>query len=133
MLGPRPVVAASRITLRLGLLGALVELERWKERWWARVRARRREERWRARSSAEGGSPNMKNFMKKKIMRAMESWPRRKPWVNERPLEVLVGVRFWEVHASLRGAVGYGLWRGEVLLNHCGGLDGHLCGIIMSS
>lgn len=55
-----------------------------RECWCARVRARRREERWSARSSAEGGSPKMKNFMKKKIMRAMESWPRRKPCVNER-------------------------------------------------
>jgi hypothetical protein len=26
----------------------------------------------------------MKNFMKKKIRRAMESWPRRKPCVKER-------------------------------------------------
>jgi hypothetical protein len=32
----------------------------------------------------------MKNFMKKKIRRAMESWPRRKPCVKER-LWVLAG------------------------------------------
>lgn len=56
--------------------------------WWARVRARRSELRWRARSSADGGSPKMKNFMKKKIRRAMESWPRRKPWVKDRLCEV---------------------------------------------
>lgn len=48
------------------------------------VRARRSELRCRARSSAEGGSPKMKNFMKQKIRRAMESWPRRKPCVKER-------------------------------------------------
>jgi hypothetical protein len=71
----------------LGRSGFVVELERvrlWRDCcWWARVRARRREERCRARSSAEGGSPKMKNFMKKKIRRAMESCPRRKPCVKE--------------------------------------------------
>jgi hypothetical protein len=55
----------------------VVELARgrkwWREFLWARVRARRSEERFRARSSSDGGSPNMKNLMKQKIMRAMES------------------------------------------------------------
>ena len=73
---------------------------RWSEFWCARVRARRREERFRARSSSEGGSPKMKNLMKKNIRRAMESWPRRKPCVKER----------------LRGSVGLPL--------HCGGRNG---------
>lgn len=90
MLGA-PVLAALRMIGReglrvsgrwLALVAALLLLER--VRWWARVRARRSDERWTARSSAEGGSPKMKNFMKKKMRRAMESWPRRKPWVNER-------------------------------------------------
>ena len=88
MLGP-PVLAGFRIILREDLWrrGFVVEFEhvRWcNEFWCARVRARRREERCRARSSAEGGSPKIKNFMKKKMRRAMDSWPRRKPWVNER-------------------------------------------------
>lgn len=87
-LGP-PAPAASRMTLRelFGRRGLEVvfEFERlWRVFWWARVRARRREERFRARSSAEGSSPKMKNLMKKKRMRAMESWPRRKPCVKER-------------------------------------------------
>jgi hypothetical protein len=46
------------------------------------------------RSSADGGSPKMKNLMKKKIRRAMESWPRRKPWVKER-LHRVSGVWRW--------------------------------------
>jgi hypothetical protein len=33
----------------------------------------------------------MKNFMKKNIRRAIESWPSRKPWVKERLDDVLVG------------------------------------------
>jgi hypothetical protein len=51
--------------------------------WWARVRARRSELRCSERSSAEGGSPKMKNLMKKKIRSAIESWPSRKPCVKE--------------------------------------------------
>jgi hypothetical protein len=61
------------------------------------VRARRSELRCRERSSALGGSPKMKNFMKKKIRRAMESWPRRKPWVKE---------RLWGVSGVLRVVLG---------------------------
>lgn len=34
-----------------------------------------------------GDSPKMKNLMKKAIRRAMESWPRRNPWVKEREEE----------------------------------------------
>lgn len=60
------------------------------ERWWARVRWRRREERWRALSSAGGGSPNMKNFMKQKMRIAIESCPSRKPWVKERLNDTIV-------------------------------------------
>ena len=104
MEGPPPEPAAARIILRDDLClrrevevdGVFVELERVRacsvrcDCWCARVRARRREERCRALSSAEGGSPKMKNFMKKKIRRAMESWPSRKPCVKDR-LEKLVG------------------------------------------
>ena len=62
----------------------LFELVRlWRVFWWARVRARRREERFRARSSAEGSSPKMKNLMKKKMISAIENWPSRKPCVND--------------------------------------------------
>jgi hypothetical protein len=35
-------------------------------------------------TSAEGGSPNMKNLMNAPIRMTTESWPRRRPWVNER-------------------------------------------------
>ena len=85
------------------MVGAVVEFERarcWSECsefWWARVRARRRLLRCRARASAEGGSPKMKNLMKQKMSRAMESWPRRKPWVKERLAGGLEGVEWGEV------------------------------------
>lgn len=88
---PCPGVAAGRITPEEP--GATVEFERERvvrecciEEAWARVRARRSEERCRARSSAEGGSPKMKNLIRRKMMRKMESWPRRKPWVKDAPL-----------------------------------------------
>jgi hypothetical protein len=97
MLGP-PVLTGFLIIVREDLcLRAfeVVEFARgrrwWSEFLWARVRARRSEERLRARSSSDGGSPNMKNLMKQKIMRAIESWPRRKPCVKE-SLRGLVGV-----------------------------------------
>jgi hypothetical protein len=54
-----------------------------KERLWARVRERRSVARIEAVTSAEGGSPKMKNFMKAPSRRTMESWPRRRPWVKE--------------------------------------------------
>ena len=75
------------------------------EDWCASVRARRREERWTARSSAEGGSPKMKNFIKKKIKRAIESWPRRKPCVKER-LVLLVGSSSKEVRGPRTRSLG---------------------------
>lgn len=90
MLGP-PLLSSP---LRMMLLESLcrseseMELERVRnclsDCWWASVRARRSELRCSERSSAEGGSPNMKNLMKKKINSAIESCPRRKPCVNER-------------------------------------------------
>ena len=124
MLGP-PVFAAFRIIpLReclwlsdrgfafavVAVVLMLFERVRWcSEVWWARVRARRREERWTARSSAEGGSPKMKNFMKKKIRRAMESWPRRKPCVKERLGVLVVWLRdVWL--RNVRGSLGGRLW-----------------------
>ena len=113
MLGPLLAPAASRMILREDLLRreCVVLLERvrcWSVFWWARVRARRREPRWRARSSAEGSSPKMKNLMKKKRIRAMESWPRRKPWVKERLEEGgLVGLQKRE-RISVRRALGWG-------------------------
>jgi hypothetical protein len=54
-----------------------------RERLWARVRERRSVARMEAVTSAEGGSPKMKNFMKAPRRRTMESWPRRRPWVKE--------------------------------------------------
>lgn len=96
MLGARPLPAAARITLIEFLCCKEPETELERVRWWmdcwcARVRARRSDERCRARSSAEGGSPNMKNFMKQNIRTAIENWPRRKPWVKERLERVLAG------------------------------------------
>ena len=51
-----------------------------------RLRSRRARARARAEAvvSGEGGSPKMKNLMKQPIRMTTESWPRRKPWVNER-------------------------------------------------
>jgi hypothetical protein len=54
-----------------------------RDRLWARVRERRSVARMEAVTSAEGGSPKMKNFMKAPRRRTMESWPRRRPWVKE--------------------------------------------------
>ena len=90
MLGPPLVSSPFRMILLLSLCRSDRDIEFERVRscfidcWCARVRARRSELRCSERSSAEGGSPKMKNFMKKKISRAMESWPRRKPWVKER-------------------------------------------------
>ena len=49
-----------------------------------RLRSRRARARAEAVGSGEGGSPKMKNLMKQPIRMTTESWPRRKPWVNER-------------------------------------------------
>ncbi len=54
-----------------------------KERLCAKVRERLSVARREAVTSAEGGSPKMKNFMKAPRRRTMESWPRRRPWVKE--------------------------------------------------
>jgi hypothetical protein len=54
-----------------------------KERLWASVRERRSVARREAVTSADGGSPKMKNFMNAPRRRTMESWPRRRPWVKE--------------------------------------------------
>ena len=59
--------------------------------------------------SAEGGSPKMKTLMKAPRRRTMESWPRRKPWLNESLEEVRVvggqvGSRFGSCSRGL------GLW-----------------------
>lgn len=43
---------------------------------WRRSFARRAE-------MSVGESPKMKNLIKKAMRRAIESWPRRKPWVKE--------------------------------------------------
>lgn len=66
--------------------------------WCARVRARRRELRCNARSSADGGSPKIKNFIKQNIKIAIESWPSRNPCVKESLQHVsgvLHGVKVW--------------------------------------
>ena len=47
-------------------------------------RPRRARARAEAVVSGEGGSPKMKNLMKHPIKMTTESWPRRKPCVNER-------------------------------------------------
>lgn len=53
------------------------------ERLCARVRERRSVARREAVTSAEGGSPKMKNFMKAPSSRTTESWPRSRPCVKE--------------------------------------------------
>lgn len=85
MLGPPLLSSPFRMMLLESLCRSEsdIELERvrncLRDCWWARVRARRSELRCSDRSSAEGGSPNMKNLIKKKIRRAIESCPSRKP------------------------------------------------------
>jgi hypothetical protein len=54
-----------------------------RDRLWARVRERRSVARRAAVTSAEGGSPKMKNFMKAPMRMTTESWPRRSPCVKE--------------------------------------------------
>ena len=49
-----------------------------------RLRSRRARARADAVVSGEGGSPKMKNLMKQPIRMTTESWPSRKPCVNER-------------------------------------------------
>jgi len=79
-----------------------------RERLWARVRERRSVARREAVTSAEGGSPKMKNFMKAPRSRTMESWPRRRPCVKESLW--VSALRRQRVLGSLRG---FGLreWR----------------------
>lgn len=48
------------------------------------LRSRRARARAEAVVSGEGGSPKMKNLMKQPIKITTESWPSRKPCVNER-------------------------------------------------
>jgi hypothetical protein len=57
-----------------------------RERLWARVRERRSVARRAAVTSAEGGSPKMKNLMKAPMRMTTESWPRSRPCVKERLL-----------------------------------------------
>lgn len=92
MLGPPRLSSPFLMMLRECLwrsAGVAVELERVRclsecsDCWWASVRARRSELRCSARSSADGGSPKMKNLMKKKMISAIENWPSRKPCVND--------------------------------------------------
>lgn len=98
MLGPPLLSSPFRMMVRDGLCRSDSDVEFARVRsclidcWWAIVRARRSELRWMDRSSAEGGSPKMKNFMKQKINSAMEAWPSRKPCVKER-LRYVSGVR----------------------------------------
>jgi hypothetical protein len=61
----------------------VVERRERRERLCARVRERRSVARREAVTSAEGGSPKMKNFMTAPRSRTMESWPRRRPCVKE--------------------------------------------------
>jgi hypothetical protein len=80
-----------------------------RERLCARVRERRSVARMEAVTSAEGGSPKMKNFMKAPRRRTMESWPRRRPWVKEslwaecQPCEIWSQERTDEDSALMRG------------------------------
>ena len=75
--GGRRTWEAERLPLSL-LCG--VEEEEVKET----ERPRRARARAEAVVSGEGGSPKMKNLMKHPIKMTTESWPRRKPCVNDR-------------------------------------------------
>lgn len=90
-----------------------------RERLCARVRERRSVARNEAVTSAEGGSPKMKNFMKAPIRITMESWPRRRPWVKERLKGVISLARFGV--ERLGNTRGFGLGeRWHVCCSHCG-------------
>jgi hypothetical protein len=54
------------------------------DRLWASVRERRSVARRAALTSADGGSPKMKNLMKAPMRMTTDSWPRSRPWVNDR-------------------------------------------------
>lgn len=79
MLGSPLVSSPFRIMLRESLWrnDSDIEFERVRncliDCWWANVRARRSELRCNERSSADGGSPKMKNLMKANISRTIES------------------------------------------------------------
>ena len=67
----------------VGCRGVLLRRVR-RERLCARVLDLRSVARRAAVTSADGGSPNMKNFMNAPMRMTIESWPRRRPWVKER-------------------------------------------------
>lgn len=56
----------------------------------ANVRDLRSVARMEATTSGEGGSPKMKNLMKAASTSTTESWPRMRPCVNDRLLDVVV-------------------------------------------
>jgi hypothetical protein len=60
-----------------------VERRERRERLCARVLERRSVARKEAVTSAEGGSPNMKNLINAPIRITIDSCPSRRPWVNE--------------------------------------------------
>ena len=81
-----------------------------------RLRSRRARARAEAVVSGEGGSPKMKNLMKQPIKMTTDSWPRTKPWVNDRLGETqrrdgtcgtflgnLRGLLWWSLRRSICG------------------------------
>lgn len=70
-----------------------------------RLRSRRARARAEAVVSGEGGSPKMKNLMKQPIRMTTESWPSRKPCVNERlgSISAKLVTRSFDVPKSSRG------------------------------
>jgi hypothetical protein len=70
-------------SVRFWVLDGVVERKERRERLCAKVRERRSVARREAVTSAEGGSPKMKNFINAPSKRTIESWPRRRPWVKE--------------------------------------------------
>jgi hypothetical protein len=106
--------------------GVEVRRER-RERLCANVRDRRSVARREAVTSADGGSPKMKNFMKAPRRRTMESWPRRRPWVKEslgvKCQPCVIGVRRGTNEDSGLGIGGtFAVAISDILLSFPGGL-----------
>ena len=116
ILGPPRLSSPFRMIVLEGLWRKESEVELARVRsclrdcWWAIVRARRSELRCIERSSADGGSPKMKNLIKQNIRRAIDSCPSRKPCVKEslgRVREVSWGSK--ETYDEVAGPAGCGI------------------------
>lgn len=79
-------------------------------------------------TSAEGGSPKMKNLMKAAIRRTTEIWPRMKPCVNENlPACLAAGFLAGENRGHWRNSRRLRPGRAHVLRHDQSGREGRVC------